>query len=169
MFSPILRTTIPLVSYIRTSLRFWYYASVSARCQNLENKIGVTSKIWEKAGLKLLMDLTENSVNFSTFATSNIRLLLFFFFGEEDQWTKLVRLVRKNHDHRRKTRENNNFLTKQPPFLSPRFFRGSTVIVIHHNVELCKQYFLHECLLLIRKSCNWFSVIAFMEKDHCEN
>ena len=27
------------------------------------------------------------------------------------------------------------------------------MIVIPHNVELCKQYFLQECLLLIRKSC----------------
>ena len=56
-------------------------------------KIGVTGKIWEKAGVKLLRDLTEKSVNFSTLATSNIKLLL--VFGEEDQ-PKLVRLVRKN-------------------------------------------------------------------------
>ena len=35
----------------------------------------------------------RESVNFSTLATSNIRLLL--VFGEEDQYTKLVRLVRK--------------------------------------------------------------------------
>ena len=27
------------------------------------------------------------------------------------------------------------------------------MIVIPHNVEFCKQYFLQECLLLIRKSC----------------
>ena len=46
-------------------------------------KIGVTGKILEKAGVKLLRDLTEKSVNFSTLATSNIRLLL--VFGEEDQ------------------------------------------------------------------------------------
>ena len=49
-------------------------------------KIGVTGKIWEKAGVKLLRDPTEKekkSVNFSTLATSNIRLLL--VFGEEDQ------------------------------------------------------------------------------------
>ena len=78
-----LRTTVPLVSYIRNSLRFWYYASLSTCCQNLEKKIGVTGKIWEKAGVKLLRDLTEKSVNFSTLATSNIRLLL--VFGEEDQ------------------------------------------------------------------------------------
>ena len=38
------------------------------------------------------------------------------------------------------------------------------MIVIPHNVELCKQYFMQECLLLIRKSCNSFSVIAFTEK-----
>ena len=79
-----LRTTVPLVSYIRNSLRFWYYASLSTCCQNLKIKIGVTGKIWEKAGgVKLLRDLTEKSVNFSTLATSNIRLLL--VFGEEDQ------------------------------------------------------------------------------------
>ena len=33
------------------------------------------------------------------------------------------------------------------------------MIVIPHNVELCKQYFLQECLLLIRKSCNLISVM----------
>ena len=55
---------------------------------------------------------------------------------------KLVRLVRKKiDDHRRKTPENDNFLTKQSPFLRPNFIRGSMVIVIPHNVELCKQYF----------------------------
>ena len=66
---------------------------------------------------------------------------------------KLVRTIgeKKIHNHRRKTRENDNFLTKQS---SPNFIRGSTVIVIPHNVELCEQYFLQECLLLIRKSCN---------------
>ena len=46
-------------------------------------KIGVTVKILKKAGVKLLRDLTEKSVNFSTLATSNIKLLL--VFGEEDQ------------------------------------------------------------------------------------
>ena len=74
---------MPLVSYIRNSVRFWYYASLSTCCQNLEKKIEVTGKIWEEAGVKLLRDLTEVSVNFSTLATSNIRLLL--VFGEEDQ------------------------------------------------------------------------------------
>ena len=87
-----LRTTVPLVSYIRNPLRFLYYASLSTCCQILK-KIGVTGKIWEKAGVKLLRDLTEKSVNFSTLATSNIRLLL--VFGKEDQQTKLILLVRK--------------------------------------------------------------------------
>ena len=73
---------MPLVSYIRNSLRFWYYASLSTCCQNLE-KSGVTGKIWEKAGVKLLRDLIKKSVNFSILVTSNIRLLL--VFGEEDQ------------------------------------------------------------------------------------
>ena len=77
----LLRTTVPLVPHIRKSLRFWYYALLC--CQNLEEKIGVTGKIWEKAGVKLLRDLTEKSVKFSVLATSDIRLLL--FFGEEDQ------------------------------------------------------------------------------------
>ena len=43
---------------------------------------------WEKAGVKLLRDLTEKSVNFSTLATSDIRLLL--VFDKEDQYTKIV-------------------------------------------------------------------------------
>ena len=64
---------------------------------------------------------------------------------------------------------NNVELCKQYFFLIPNFNRGSTVIVIPNNVELCKQYFFQEYLLLIRKSCNRFSIIAFMEKDHCGN
>ena len=63
---------------------------------------------------------------------------------------------KKNSWSPKKNSGKYNFLMKQSPFLSPNFFRGSTVIVIHHNVELCKQYFLQECPLLIRKSWNWF-------------
>ena len=74
---------MPLVFYIRNSLRFWYYASPSTLFVKILKKIGVAGKIWEKKRVKLLRDLTEKSVNFSTLATSNIRLLL--FFGEEDQ------------------------------------------------------------------------------------
>ena len=50
---------MPLVSYIRNSLRFWCYASFSTSYQNHEKKIGVTDKICEKARVKLLRDLTE--------------------------------------------------------------------------------------------------------------
>ena len=50
---------------------------------NILKEIGVTGKNWEKAGVKLLRGLTEKSVNFSTLATSNIRLSI--LFGEEDQ------------------------------------------------------------------------------------
>ena len=49
---------------------------------NILKEIGVTGKIWEKAGVKRLRGLTGKSVNFSTLATSNIRLLILF---EEDQ------------------------------------------------------------------------------------
>ena len=102
--------------------------------------------------VKLLRDLTEKSVNFSTLATSSFRLLLVLVKGSINQTSPIGE--KKIHDHRRKTWENDNFLTKQSPFLSPNFIRGSTVTVTPHNVELCKQYFLQEYLLLIRKSCN---------------
>ena len=45
-----LRTTVPLVAYIRNSLRFWYYASVSTCCQNLEKKLGSPGKFGRKRG-----------------------------------------------------------------------------------------------------------------------
>ena len=77
-----LRTTVPLVSYIRISLRFWYYASLSTCCQNLEKNWGHQKNLG-KVGVKLLRDVIEKSVNFSTLETSNIRLLL--FFGEENR------------------------------------------------------------------------------------
>ena len=67
-------------------------------------KIRVTGKIWEKAGVKV-SDLTGESVNFSAFATSNIKLLLFF-----------------SEVHQRKTQENNNTLVKRFPILSPNFY-----------------------------------------------
>ena len=49
----------------------------------LKKNIGVIGKIWEKAGIEVLRDLTEKIVNFSILATSNIKLSL--FFGEVDQ------------------------------------------------------------------------------------
>ena len=74
---------MPLVSYIRNSLRFGITLPLVSVVKILRNRIGVTGKIWEKARVKLLRDLTEKSVNFSTLAAFNIRLLL--VFGEQDQ------------------------------------------------------------------------------------
>ena len=72
---------MPLASYIRNFLRFWYYASLGTCCQNLENW-GHQENLGESGG-QTFKDLTKKSVNFSTLATSNIRLLL--VFGEEYQ------------------------------------------------------------------------------------
>ena len=35
-----LRAIVAIGSYIKISLRFWYYASLSVCCQNLEKQIG---------------------------------------------------------------------------------------------------------------------------------
>ena len=45
-----LRTAVPLVSYIKNSLRFWYYASLSTCCQNLEKKWGHRENLGESGG-----------------------------------------------------------------------------------------------------------------------
>ena len=45
-----LRTTVPLVSYIRNSLRVWYHASLSTCCQNLEKKLGPPGQFERKRG-----------------------------------------------------------------------------------------------------------------------
>ena len=48
--------------------------------------VKILKKIWghqENLGVTLLGDLNEQIVNFSSLATSNMRLLL--FFGEKDQ------------------------------------------------------------------------------------
>ena len=66
----------------RKSLRFLYYASLSTCCQNLE-KNWVHWKNLGESGDRSFRGLTEKSVDFSTLATSNIKLLL--FFGEVDQ------------------------------------------------------------------------------------
>ena len=70
---------MPLVSYIRNSLRFWYYASISTCCQNLEKNWGHRENLGESGG----QTFKGSDRNISTLATSNIRLLL--VFGEEDQ------------------------------------------------------------------------------------
>ena len=45
-----LRTTVPLISYIRNSLRFWYYVSLSTCCQNLEKNWGHRENLGESGG-----------------------------------------------------------------------------------------------------------------------
>ena len=112
---------MPLVSYIRNSLRFGIMLPLVSVVKILKKRIGIMGKIWKKERVKLLRDLTEKSVNLSTLATFNVRLLL--VFGEQDQKTKLVQLVRKKFMiTEKKTWENDKFcLTKQSPFLSPNF------------------------------------------------
>ena len=39
---------MPLVSYIKNSLRFWYYASFSTCCQNLEKDWGHQENLRER-------------------------------------------------------------------------------------------------------------------------
>ena len=41
---------MPLVSYIRNSLRFWYYASLSTCGQNLEKNWGHRENLGESGG-----------------------------------------------------------------------------------------------------------------------
>ena len=74
---------MPLVSYIRISLRFCYYASLSTYCQNLKKNWGHRKNLEESRGQSYEIRSDEKSVNFSTLATFNIKLSL--FFGEEDQ------------------------------------------------------------------------------------
>ena len=72
---------MPLVSYIRNSLSGIILPLVPV-VKILEKKWGHGENLGESR-VKLLRDLTEKSVNFSTLATFNIRLLL--VFGEQDQ------------------------------------------------------------------------------------
>ena len=65
-----------LFSYIRNSLRFWYYADLSTFCQNLEKNWDCRENLRE-GGVKLLRDLTEKSINFSTLEASSIALFIF--------------------------------------------------------------------------------------------
>ena len=71
-----LRTTVPLVSYIRNSLRFWYYVSLSTCCQNLEKNWGHRENLGEGGG----QDFEGSHREKCQFCN---RLLLFFV--EEDQ------------------------------------------------------------------------------------
>ena len=46
----LLRTTVPLVSYIRNSLRFWYYAYLSTCCQIFKKNWGHRENVGESEG-----------------------------------------------------------------------------------------------------------------------
>ena len=158
---------MPLVSYIRKSLRFWYYASLSTCRQNFEKNWSHRENLGESVGIKLSRDLTDKNINFSTLATSNIRFAIF--------WRReSINEIGPNGGKKFMITEEKlgkiQLSDEASSLPQPKFYiRGSMVIAIHHNVELCKQYFLQECLLVIRKSSNRFSVFAFMEKDHCGN
>ena len=82
-----------MLSYIRNSLRFWYYATLSTCCQNLEKSWGHRKNLGEGGG-QTFKGSDRGKYTFSTLAASNIRLLI--FFGEENQLAKLAQLVRKN-------------------------------------------------------------------------
>ena len=73
---------MPLVSYIRNSLRVWHYAALSTCCQNLEKNWGHRKNLGE-GGSQTLKESDREKYNFSNLAASNIRLLI--FFGEENQ------------------------------------------------------------------------------------
>ena len=45
-----IKDAVPLVSYIRNSLRFWHYASLSTCCQNLEKNWGHWENLGESGG-----------------------------------------------------------------------------------------------------------------------
>ena len=65
---------------------------------------------WEnlgESGGQSFKGSVRESVNFIVLATSDIQFSL--FFGEVDQQTKLVPLVKKSHYHRRTTQKNNTF------------------------------------------------------------
>ena len=66
---------MPLVSYIRNSLRFWYYADLSTCCQNLEKNWGYRENL-KKGGSRTLKGPDRESINFSTLAASSIKLLI---------------------------------------------------------------------------------------------
>ena len=60
-----------------------------------KKKLGVTGKIWEKAGVKVLKDLTEKSINFSALATSSRAFAIFCEVGQQtksqfDLWEKIT-------------------------------------------------------------------------------
>ena len=70
------KETVPLVSYMRNSLRFRCYASLSTCCRNVEKNWGHRKNLGEGGG-QTFWDPTDKSVNFSALATSSL-----LFFGQ---------------------------------------------------------------------------------------
>ena len=110
------RTTWPNIKYSKTFEKL----EVSSNF----DKTGITEKIWEKAGLKVLRDLTVESVNFSALATADIKISL--IFGEMDKRTKLVRLMKEKiiiteEKPRKMTLFNEKFSLSEPK-LYPRIY-----------------------------------------------
>ena len=66
-FLYILRTTVPLVSYIRNSLRFWYNTALSTCCQNREKNWGHRENLGKAGG--------------QTFKGSHREKYQFWYFG----------------------------------------------------------------------------------------
>ena len=109
-----------LVSYIRNSLRFLYSASLSTCFQNLEKNWGHLENLGE-SGVKLFRDLTEKTVNFSTLPTSNMRLLLIFWWrGSINQISPIGK--KTIHDHRRKSREKLQLFDETISLPEPKFY-----------------------------------------------
>ena len=86
-FSASLRTTVPLVSYIRISLRFWYYTSLSTCCGNLKKNWSHRKNLGERGGQTFKGSDREklSILVLWQLPTSSLR----FLFGEEDQLKKI--------------------------------------------------------------------------------
>ena len=74
---------MPLVSYIRISLRFWYYTSLSTCCENLEKNWSDRKNLGERGGQTFEGSDREK---LSIFVLWQLPTSGFcFLFGEEDQ------------------------------------------------------------------------------------
>ena len=71
--------------------------------------------------VKVLRDLTGNSVIFSTLATSNIKFLLFLLIWINKRISSISE--KKVHDHRRKVQENDNCLEDQSSIWAQFYLR----------------------------------------------
>ena len=130
------------------SLRFWYYASLSTYCQNLEKNWGHWENLGESKGQTF-----NGSDQVSISVLWQLPVSAFFYFWWRGSINKISPIgEKKNSWSQKKTQENNNFLMNQFHFLSPDFIRGSTVVVIHHDVDLCIVCSFWSCALFFNAS-----------------